>query len=87
MKSRELRQLEVKLTKWEEELREVQNEKENDRRRLEDYLQKTEARNVELEATIRTLYRTINMMANSNQLHPVNGPPQSQGCRTPRQKP
>ena len=79
VKSRELRQLEVKLKKWEEELklREIQlNEKENDRRRLEDYLRKTEARNSELEATIRTLYRKMDVMADSNQQHPVNGPPQ-----------
>ena len=52
------------------------NEKENDRTRLEDYPQKTEVRNVELEATIRTLYRNIDVMADSNQLHPVNVPPQ-----------
>ena len=64
VKQRELRQKELKLKKWEEELkvREVKtDELENDRRRLEDYLCKTEARNVELEATVRRLQRRISI--------------------------
>ena len=58
VKQGELRQLEIKLKKWEEDLK-MQDakagSKNNDSRKLEDYLQRTEARNVELEATIRTL--------------------------------
>ena len=65
VKQRELRQKELKPKKWEEELkvREVKtDELENDRRRLEDYLCKIEARNVELEATVRTLQRRISIL-------------------------
>ena len=65
VKQRELRQLEIKLKKWEEDLK-MQDakagSKNNDSRKLEDYLQRTEARNVELEATIRTLQRKICML-------------------------
>ena len=64
-KQRELRQLETKLKKWEEELR-LREAKttdfENDKRRLEDYLNKTEARNLELEKTVRTLQKRINLL-------------------------
>lgn len=62
MKQRELRQLEMKLKKWEEDLkiREQKNaETLKDHSRLEDYVNKTEARNHELEQTIRTLQRKI----------------------------
>ena len=65
VKYRELRQMEAKLKKREEELKlreTVLNDKEVDRRKLEDYLQRTEARNVEQEATIRTLYRKISLL-------------------------
>ena len=62
VKQRELRQLETKLKKWEEDLKlqdAKSSSKNDDSRQLEDYLQKTEARNVELEATVRTLQRKI----------------------------
>ncbi|MCG7868272.1 MAG: hypothetical protein JAY74_18145, partial [Candidatus Thiodiazotropha taylori] len=67
VKQRELRQKELKLKKWEEELkiREAKTaELEGDKSRLEDYICKTEARNVELEATIRTLQRRISVLEN-----------------------
>ena len=51
-KQRELRQWDLKLRKWEEELklREAKsNDMTKDFSRLEDYVRKTEARNVELE--------------------------------------
>ena len=57
---RELRQLELRMKKWEEELRlkEARSaDMENDIKRLEEYLSKTEARNLELESTVRTLQR------------------------------
>ena len=62
VKQRELRQLENKLKKWEDDLKLKEAKagcKNEDSRKLEDYLQRTEARNVELEATIRTLQRKI----------------------------
>ena len=66
VKQRELRQLEMKLNKWEEDLR-VREAKasdlENDTRRLEDYINRTEARNLEPEKTVQTLHRRINLMA------------------------
>lgn len=44
-------------------VREVKaDELENDARRLEDYLCKTEARNVEFEASVRTLQRRISIL-------------------------
>ena len=76
VKHRELRQLESKLRKWEEELKlreTLLSDKEVDRKKLEDYLQKTEARNVEYEATIRTLYRKISLLEdNSSSTQPLN---------------
>ncbi|MES9884858.1 MAG: hypothetical protein ABW185_28765 [Sedimenticola sp.] len=76
-KQRELRQLEMRLKKWETELKlkEVQfADKEKENRRLEDYLRKTEARNNELEQTIRTLQRRINVAEQFNIETPnVNG--------------
>ena len=62
MKQRELRQLENKLRKWEDDLkmresRLLEQNKEN--RRLEDYINKVEARNNELQHTVRTLQRRI----------------------------
>ncbi|MES9880812.1 MAG: hypothetical protein ABW185_08020, partial [Sedimenticola sp.] len=62
LKQRELRQLELKLRRWEDELkmREQKNaEVLKDHARLEEYTNKTEARNHELEQTIRTLQRKI----------------------------
>ena len=51
--------MEANLRKWEEELKQREeanvNNSGTDQRRLEDYLQKTQARNLELEATVRTL--------------------------------
>ena len=77
VKHRELRQIEAKLKKWEEEfkLREtILNDKEVYRKKLEDYLQRTDARNVEQEATIRTLYRKISLLeGNGNQAPLSNG--------------
>ena len=65
VKQHELRHLVIKLKKWEEDLK-MQDakagSKNNDSRKLLDYLQRTEARNVELEATIRTLQRKICML-------------------------
>ncbi|MCG8075648.1 MAG: hypothetical protein JAY75_05335, partial [Candidatus Thiodiazotropha taylori] len=71
VKQRELRQQELKLRKWEEELkiREAKAaELENDKRRLEEYLCKTEARNVELEATVRTLQRRVSVLEHEHDL-------------------
>ena len=65
VKLRELRQLEAKYRKWEEELkvREARlASSDTDYRRMEDYLQKTEARNLELESTVRTLQRRISLL-------------------------
>ena len=79
IKQRELRQMECKLKKWEEDLKlqEARTGSKNvDSRKLEDYLQKTEARNVELEATIRTLQRKICLLEKDNPiLANVTGPP------------
>ena len=61
-KNRELRQQDLKLRKREEELklRETRcNELNKDFSRLEDYVRRTEARNVELEKTVLTLERKI----------------------------
>ena len=58
-RQRELRQLGLKLRKWEEELklRETKcNDATKEFTRLEDYVRKTEARNVELEKTIMVPY-------------------------------
>ena len=64
-KQRELRQWDTKLRKWEEELK-LREAKTNDITkefsRLEEYVRKTEARNVELEKTVRTLQRKINLL-------------------------
>ena len=68
-RQRELRQKELKLKKWEEELKiseSISAELENDKRKLEEYLCKAEARNVELEATIRMLHRRISLLDVSN---------------------
>lgn len=67
IKLREVRQLEAKLKKWEEDLklREAKVTNSNvDSRRMEEYVSKTEARNVELEATVRTLQRKICLLEN-----------------------
>ena len=67
IKLREVRQLEAKLKKWEEDLklREAKVANSNvDSRRMEEYVSKTEARNVELEATVRTLQRKICLLEN-----------------------
>ena len=65
MKQRELRQLENKLRKWEDDLklresRLLEQNKEN--RRLEGYINKVEARNNELQHTVRTLQRRISIL-------------------------
>ena len=65
VKHKELRQLESKLKKWENELKLGEakiNENSSEIRRLQDYIQKVEARNYELETTIKTLYRKINLL-------------------------
>ena len=79
VKQRDLRQREAKIKKREEEL-DMQEAKfgtkGDDSRRLEDYLQKTEARNVELEATIRTLQRKICLLEKeSPSVAMSSGPP------------
>ena len=61
-RNRELRQQDLKLRKWEEELklRETRcNELNKGFSRLEDYVLRIEARNVELEKIVRTLERKI----------------------------
>ena len=63
-KQRELRQTELKLKKWEEELkiREAKcSETYQSVSRLEDYVRKVEARNLELQETVRTLHRKIDI--------------------------
>ena len=86
VKQRELRQIELKLKKWGEELkgREVKvDELENDRMRLEEYLCKPEARNVELEATVRALQRRISILEGPGTLR-IPGPHetlQDQNCQ------
>ena len=67
IKLRQVRQLEAKLKKWEEDLklREAKVTNRNvDSRRMEEYVSKTEACNVELEATVRTLKRKICLLEN-----------------------
>ena len=69
MKQRELRQLETKLRKWEDDLkiRELKlSDKDKENRRLEDYINKVEARNNELQQTIRTLQRKISLLEPCN---------------------
>ena len=69
MKQRELRQLETKLRKWEDDLkiRELKlSDKDKENRRLEDYINKVEARNNELQQTIRTLQRKISLLEHCN---------------------
>ena len=64
-KYRELRQQEGKLKKWENELklREAKIEdKTSESRELQDYIQRLEARNCELETTVKTLRRIINLL-------------------------
>ena len=67
IKLRELRQYEAKLKKWEENLK-IREAKVNDSTvdscRMEEYLSTTEARNIELEATVRTLHRKICLLEN-----------------------
>ena len=76
---RELRQLEAMLKKWEDEIKlrdALLNDKEGDRKKFDDYLQRTEARNVEIDVSIRTLYRKISLLeANGKQAPVVNGSP------------
>ena len=58
VKHKDLRQLESKLKKWENELklREAKiNENSSETRRLQVYIQKVEARYHELETTIKTI--------------------------------
>ena len=68
-KQRELRQWDSKIRKWEEELK-LREAKSNDVSkeftRLEDYIRKTEARNIELEKTVRTMQRKINLLEYEN---------------------
>ena len=62
MKQRQLRQLKTKLRKWEDDLkiRELNlSDKEKENRRLEDYINKVEVRNTQLQQTLRTLKRKI----------------------------
>ena len=64
-KYRDLRQLENKLKKWENELKMCESkieDSENETRRLQDYIQTLEFRNYELETTIKTLRRKINLL-------------------------
>ncbi|MES9884979.1 MAG: hypothetical protein ABW185_29400 [Sedimenticola sp.] len=73
VKQRDLRQQEQKLKKWEDELkyREAKSlDLVNQCKRLEDYLAKTEARNVELDKTIRTLQRKISCLENDKKTEP-----------------
>ena len=73
VKQRELRQLELRLKKWEEELRlkEARSaDMENDIKRLEEYLSKTEARNLEQEGTVRTLQRKISLLEDFRPKYP-----------------
>ena len=73
VKQRELRQLELRLKKWEEELwlKEARSaDMENDIKRLEEYLSKTEARNLELESTVRTLQRKISLLEDFRPKYP-----------------
>lgn len=65
VKQRELRQQDLKLRRWEEELKLREgkiSDMENCVKRLEEYLGRTEARNVELEKTVRTLQRKIDLL-------------------------
>lgn len=68
IKMTELRQKEVKLRKWEEELK-IKDKviQDNSQRciRLETYIRKLESEKEEYENTIKTLKRTINMMEES----------------------
>ena len=67
IKLREVRQLEAKLKKLEEDLklRETKVTNSNvDSRRMEEYVSKKEAHNVELGATVRTLQRKICLLEN-----------------------
>ena len=67
IKLREIWQLEVKLKKWEKDLKVREAKVTNgnvDSRRMEEYVSKTEARNVELEAIVRTLQRKICLLEN-----------------------
>ena len=77
VKQRELRQLEIKLKKWEEELK-TQEAKMADMtttaKKLENYLERTEARNVELERTVRTLQRKICVLEDSGGTPTMQGP-------------
>ncbi|MEW8309202.1 MAG: hypothetical protein G8D88_18940, partial [gamma proteobacterium symbiont of Ctena orbiculata] len=69
VKQRELRQQDLKLRRWEEELklREAKlSDMENCVKRLEEYLSRTEARNVELEKTVRNLQRKICLLDSSS---------------------
>ena len=64
-KYRDLRQLENKLKKWENVLKlraSKIDDSANETRRLQDYIQKLEARNHELETTIKTLQCKINLL-------------------------
>ena len=69
VKYKDLRQLESKLKKWENELKLKEakiTENASETRRLQDYIQKVEARNHELETTIKTLNRKINLLETDN---------------------
>ena len=67
IKLREIRQLEAKLKKWEEDLKHREAKVTNsnvDSRRMEEFVSKTEVRNVELEAIVRTLQWKICLLEN-----------------------
>ena len=64
-KQRELRQTELRIRKWEVELklREAKcTESYQGVSRLEDYVRKVEVRNVKLEGTVRTLKRKVDIL-------------------------
>ncbi|MES9884384.1 MAG: hypothetical protein ABW185_26350 [Sedimenticola sp.] len=80
IKQRELRQQEMKLKKWEEELkiREARNaDTLNESKRLEEYLIRTEARNTELEKSVRTLQRKISLLESSERPSANQAPSQT----------
>ena len=83
--------METKLRKWEDELKQRESRLSNyevDYKRMEDYLQKTEARNLELESTVRTLQRRISVLEQNpgpsqNQMH-MNAAPSFPTMKVPQ---
>lgn len=71
--------MKTKLKKLEEDLKlqdAKSSSKNDDSRKLEDYLERTEVRNVETEATIRTLQRNICLLEKDSQtVSNITGPP------------